>query len=71
MTEQSTNEGQPDPTLEPVLEREEGNKTPGNLEVGHWAIRDSAERFESIGIVAHRPTVAECTAPHEAGRIAR
>jgi hypothetical protein len=32
MTEQSTDEGQPDPTLEPVLEHEEGNETPGNLD---------------------------------------
>jgi hypothetical protein len=53
MTRQSTNEGQPDPTLEPVLEHEEGNKTSGNLEVGRWAIRDIAERLESTGIVAH------------------
>ena len=31
-SEQSTNEGQPGPTLEAVLEPDEGNKTPGNLE---------------------------------------
>jgi hypothetical protein len=33
MTEQSTDEGQPDHTLEPVLEPQEGNETPGNLEL--------------------------------------
>jgi len=32
MKELSTNEGQPDPTLEPVLEPQEGYKTPGNLD---------------------------------------
>jgi hypothetical protein len=69
MTEQSTNEGQPDPTLEPVLEPEEGNETPGNLDPGLWAIQGIAKRFESIGIVAW--AIAECTAPHEAGRNVR
>jgi hypothetical protein len=36
LIEQSTNEGQPDPTLEPVLEPQEGNETPGNLETGKF-----------------------------------
>ncbi len=31
MTEQSTNEGQQESILEPVLSGQEGNKTPGNL----------------------------------------
>lgn len=34
MTWQSTNEGQPDPTLEPVLSGQEGSETPGNLDPG-------------------------------------
>ena len=32
MIEQSTNEGQEDPTLEPVLDPQEGNSKGGNLE---------------------------------------
>ena len=54
--------------LEPVLSCQEGNETPGNLDPGLRAIRDIAERLVSIGIVAS--AIAECTAPHEANRIA-
>ena len=68
MAEQSTNEGQQESILEPVLSCQEGNETPGNLDPGLRAIRDIAERLVSIGIVAS--AIAECTAPHEANRIA-
>src|SRR5580658_10769335 len=52
MASQSTVEGQTDPTLEPVLSGQEGNKTPGNLDPRIWPIQDTAERIESIGMVA-------------------
>jgi hypothetical protein len=52
MTEQSTNEGQQKSILEPVLSGQEGNKTPGNLDPGIWALQDIPARFESIEFVA-------------------
>jgi hypothetical protein len=75
MSEQSTNEGQPDPTLEPVLEPEEANETPGNLEPeNNENLLQNLENAQS----AVAPMVAldgdpkrQCTVPHEAGRNAR
>jgi len=74
ITGQSTTEGQQTPTLEPVLETEEGNKTPGNLETGNFE-----ESLQNLGSSEARvaPMVApdgdlkrQWIARYEASRIA-
>lgn len=70
MTEQSTNEGQQESILEQVFNHQEGNETGGNLAPGLWVFR-ALQNGERIGIRCTTSAIAECTAPHQAGRIAR